>query len=252
MKHTYFTGDYCYASALDIGSVRSSNQDALILEPTMDLFGVSDGMGGLLHGELASRFVRQALPLLLQDGTRNLSENLSAESAAALLREAVCCLSDRLFEEFNAGDAVMGATVCAVWLVENKALFVSLGDSRAYILRDGDMEPEQVTEDMNLAGLLYRQGVITKEEARHHPGSSRLTAFAGMQKPAAPQVFLREIRKGDDILLCSDGLYSMVEDRQLAEIMRSSPEPRTACSRMVRAANENGGRDNISAVLLRF
>jgi len=251
MKRAFYNGSYRYATALDIGLRRESNQDELVLAPDIGFFGVSDGMGGLSMGELASRYVKDAFPLLLRDALGT-AASLSVSEAERLLREGAVCLSDRLYREVNAKGTVMGATLCCVWLVEDKAVFVSLGDSRGYVLRRREKLPTQITEDMNLAGLLLREGAISPEEARKHPGKSQLTAYVGMPSPATPEVYVCDLRRGDSILLCSDGLYGMTEERQLAKLMRSSRNPQAVCGRLVRAAKAGGGRDNISAVYLRF
>ena len=105
---------------------------------------------------------------------------------------------------------------------------------------------------MNLAGILVEAGEMTKEEARHSPLSSKLTAFVGMAAPATPAVFVTEVRPGDRLLLCSDGLYGMVPERKIARILRSSRSPEKVCERLIEEANENGGRDNISAVYVKI
>ena len=93
---------------------------------------------------------------------------------------------------------------------------------------------------------------MTKEEAAHSPLSSKLTAFVGMTAPATPEIFVTQVRPGDRILLCSDGLYGMVPEREIARILRSSRSPERVCGRLINKANENGGRDNISAVYIKI
>ena len=105
---------------------------------------------------------------------------------------------------------------------------------------------------MNLAGIMVEAGELTKEEARQSPLSSRLTAFVGMTAPATPEIYVTEVRPGDRILLCSDGLYGMVPEKNIARILRSSRSPERVCRRLVDKANENGGRDNISAVYIKI
>lgn len=252
MTSVLFSGSFKVAGAVDVGKTRSSNQDEIILAHDMGFFGVSDGMGGLERGELASRYVREALPLLLGNVLEDKKNSLSVSDAELELEDAARYLSDRLYEEMNRNSVTMGATLVGVWLVENKAVFVSLGDSRAYILHPYKKIPEQVTEDMNLAGLLLREGAISREEAKNHPGKSRLTAYVGMPAPAAPDIRTIALQRGDRILLCSDGLYGMVPEREIALIMRSSRSPKTVCRRLIDRANQYGGRDNISAVYIRL
>ena len=180
-------------------------------------------------------------------------EERDAGKAAQSLSALVQQMSDRLYEAGNTeGRFVYGATFCGVWLLGNQAVFINLGDSRAYLLPRYKKKPLQVTEDQNLAGMLVKNGMMTKEEAKGHPASSRLTAFVGMQSPATPDVFIREVHPGDRILLCSDGLYGMTEERELARIMRSSRSPDRICQRLIDSANAHGGCDNIAAVYLQI
>ena len=139
-----------------------------------------------------------------------------------------------------------------VWLTGRRALFVNLGDSRGYILPRYKRKISQVTEDHNVASLLVQQGEITREEARFHPSSSVLTRFMGMDAPAMPDVFIREIHPGDILLLCSDGLHGMIDGDELPAILRSSKSPTRLCERLIAIANANGGKDNISVIFLKI
>lgn len=241
-----------YAGITDIGAQRESNQDAVFLDAELGLFGVSDGMGGLSCGEQASRFVQEALPLLIRNALGADAAPPSAEEGAELLRSAVCRLSDSFYEQLNADGVVAGATVTALWLLDSKAVIVSLGDSRAYLLRALRRLPQQLTEDMNLAALLVREGALSREEALHHPSASQLTAFMGMPAPATPSVHIFDVHSGDRFLLCTDGLYAMVEESEMGEILRSCRDGEKICRLLVERANKAGGRDNISVVYLRL
>ena len=254
MKTDSFKYDFRAAGLVDIGKRRQSNQDEIIFEPEIGLFGVSDGMGGLENGGVASAFVKKGLPALLKGRQEEWKETpVSSEQAGEQLGECVRFLSDHLFKDGNTERFFrFGATVAGAMLHENKAIFVCLGDSRGYVLRKFKRRPEQITEDMNLAGIMVQAGEMTKEEALNSPLSSRLTAFVGMEAPATPAVFVTEVRPGDRILLCSDGLYGMVPERNIARILRSSKNPERVCERLIEKANENGGRDNISAVYIRI
>lgn len=251
------TGEFAYsfrfAGLTDIGQKRKSNQDEIILCQEKGFFAVSDGMGGLSRGEVASAYVKQAMPLLLTGGTDGYRHNGNAMSAAEELKASVSVLSDRLYEQGNGGGRILlGATLAGVRLVGSVAVFVCLGDSRGYVLRKYKKYPEQITRDMNVADILVREGDLTKEEAKNDPSSSRLTAFVGMPPPAGPETFTIGLSPGDRICLCSDGLYGMIEERDMARIMRSSRSPETVCRRLIDLANRNGGRDNISAVYIKI
>ena len=254
MKNELFEYSFYAAGLVDIGRKRKSNQDEIILAPEIGFFGVSDGMGGLSNGAAASAYVKMSMPLLLENSVKNWSsQQLSSEEASDCLCKAVQACSNHLFTRANTERFFSyGATLAAVQLYTDSAIFVCLGDSRGYVLRKYRKLPEQITEDMNLAGELVRAGEITKEEALGLPESSRLTAFVGMSAPASPAVYVVKVKPGDRILLCSDGLYSMVPERELASIMRSSRSPGRICRRLIDRANEYGGRDNISAVYVRI
>lgn len=247
--------DYAFRAAglKDIGRLRDSNQDEVVFCPEIGFFAVSDGMGGLSGGALASEFVGKSMPELMRIGTKEFSEHKSIEEAAKAFRDTVRMMSDNLFEAGNAEKRfTYGATFSGVWLLGNKALFVNLGDSRGYLLSHFKKRPIQITEDQNIAGILVKQGELTREAAKIHPASSRLTAFVGMKPPAEPEAFIAEVHPGDRILLCSDGLYGMVEERELAQLMRGSRSPERVCVRLIERANENGGRDNISAAYIQI
>lgn len=252
MKNDVFAYSFRAAGLADIGRQRRSNQDEVILAPELGFFGVSDGMGGLSNGAAASAYVKKSVPLVLERSMQTrASQAVSPEEAGKMLREVVQSCSDHLFSRANTERFFSyGATLAGVLLQEDSAVFVCLGDSRGYVLRKYRKLPEQITEDMNLAGELIRAGEITKEEALGSPESSRLTAFVGMPAPASPAVYTVKLRPGDRILLCSDGLYGMVPERTIARILRSSRSPERVCQRLIDKANENGGRDNISAVYI--
>lgn len=242
-----------FAARTDIGKKRDVNQDEVILCTDAGLFGVSDGMGGLKQGLKASEYVRAAMPKLIEICQHEYADHRSIDCAAQDLRNTVCMMSDQLFRAGNTESQYpYGATFCGVWLLDNRAVVVNIGDSRAYVLRRYKRRLEQITEDHNIAGILYREGQLSKEEALHHPTSSQLTAFVGMNSPAQADVFVLDVQPGDRILICSDGLYSMVDEQQLAKLMRTGNNAERICQIMVNAANENGGRDNISVVYLKI
>lgn len=253
MKSSLFEFNYTFAGLVDVGKKRSSNQDEIVLLPEHGFFAVSDGMGGLSNGADASHYVHDALPLLIQADAEDYRQKPEDDFAEYLLKSTAEMLSDQLFEKVNSPKRIrFGATLVGVWLLGNKAYFVCLGDSRGYLLPKYKTSIVQITEDMNIAGLMVRNGELTKEEARSDPGSSRLTAFVGMPAPATPEVYVTEVRPGDRILLCSDGLYGLMEEQELAKLLRSSRSPRRICQRLIDRANENGGTDNISAVYIRI
>ena len=250
MKTRLFEFDYTYAGLTDVGKKRSDNQDEAVIAPDMGFFGVSDGMGGLEMGGLASSYVKEALPTLVGNGIPVFT-GLNEKQVAKTLEGYVQTMSDQLFSQGNTYSYFrFGATFVGVLLFENKAIFVNLGDSRAYLLPKYKKNPVQITEDMNIAALLVKNGEMTKEQAAKSLASSRLTSFVGMPAPAMPDSFIVDVKPGDRIILCSDGLYGMVPEREMARLMRSSRSPKKVCEGLIASANKHGGRDNISAVYI--
>lgn len=252
MKSTGFLFQISVAGATDIGSMRSTNQDRIILDNEHGFFGVSDGMGGLRFGADAATYVSVSLPELVGICLKESIPSDPVDVMAERLRLVTCMLSDQLYKRGNAhGRFNYGATLAGVWLCRDQAVFVGLGDSRGYLLSRNSEVLEQVTQDMNVAGILVRNGQMTKEEAARSPASSQLTAFVGMEEPATPDIFIRPLRPGDLLLLCSDGLYGMVPEAEIAGILQTEHDLQQACRALIEAANTHGGRDNISAVIIR-
>jgi len=252
--HTSFF-DYGFsAGALtDIGLKRKSNQDEVIVCPKIGFYAVSDGMGGLANGGGTSKLIRQLLPNMVKEISSKVKKEPSLEYAAVLLAGQIRVLSDTIYKYGNKGDDFdFGATLSGVWLVGNRALFVNIGDSRGYLLPHTQETIHQVTKDHNMAAEYVQKGIITKEEARHHPASSVLTDFVGMEPPAMPDVFTEEIGPGDQILLCSDGLHGMMDDAVFPSLMQSSEDPVQVCEMLAKKANALGGKDNIAVVYIKI
>lgn len=236
----------------DIGKKRSTDQDEVIVCPEYGFFAVCDGMGGLSGGGDTSQMVASVLPGIIGHASRELHKSPSPNSVAEILKSYVQMISNNIYETVNRHGVAFGSTLCGVWLTGRNAVFVNIGDSRGYILPRYRRHLRQVTRDHNVAAYLVEQGELTKSQAVNHSSSSRLTQFLGMPSPALPDTFVEKIHSGDRILLCSDGLYGMVHEPQIKRIMRSSKSADRVCKHLVSAANEAGGRDNISTVYLKI
>jgi PPM family protein phosphatase len=224
----------------DTGRQRRANEDSLLARAP--LFVVADGMGGAQAGEVASRLAVESF----QGGLEDVSEPESA--LAALAREA----NSRIHElsHSHAEQAGMGTTLTAIYVGERDVAIAHVGDSRAYRLRDGELL--RLTDDHSLVDELLRQGRLTPEEAVEHPQRSVITRALGPE--GAVEVDTRSYagRGGDVYLLCSDGLTTMLPEDRLAELMGSDEPLRAKGEALIAAANEAGGRDNITVVLLRL
>jgi PPM family protein phosphatase len=224
----------------DTGRQRRANEDSLLTRSP--LFVVADGMGGAQAGEVASRIAVEAF----QHGLHDASEPEVA--MAGLARAANSRIHER--SHSHAEQAGMGTTLTAVYVGEEDVSIAHVGDSRAYCLRDGELL--RLTDDHSLVDELIRQGRLTPEEAVEHPQRSVITRALGPEGTVDVDTRSFRARAGDVYLLCSDGLTTMVPEEQSAEILRSHPRLRDAGEALIAAANEAGGRDNITVVLLRL
>lgn len=254
MRSTFFDYSFTALGALDIGCVRASNQDRLILADHPGFFAVSDGMGGLTNGGDTADLVARIVPEHVARDSVDLDPTKPDPArAGVLLKDIVQSLSDGIAEAANSNGFVgFGATFSGLWLIGAHAVFVNVGDSRAYKLDCYGRVLRQISADHNIAEMLVRNGEITREQARNHPASYRLTRFIGMKPPCAADVFIEPVRPGDRIVLCSDGLYGEVEDHDIKMLLRSSKSPRTVCCKLIEAAKSAGGHDNISVVYIRI
>jgi serine/threonine protein phosphatase PrpC len=254
MKNTdLFSYRFLSAVNVDIGARRSTNQDKVICCPDFGFFAVSDGMGGLPGGGETSAIIAKTLPLFIVSAYKKLKEEPTPQRAADLLAEQVRLLSDTIYTTMNpSGQINYGATLCGVWLVSSHAVFVNLGDSRGYLLENNLKHLRQVTVDHNVAAKLKEMGLLSPQEARDHPSSSSLTRFMGMDFSAKPDIFIEKLQVNDRILLCSDGLYGMIEDRRLYKWLLSSQRPQNIVKRLTKKANQAGGLDNISVAYIQL
>jgi PPM family protein phosphatase len=221
----------------DTGRKRRRNEDAYVCEPP--LFAIADGMGGAQAGEVASRLAAAALK---ESGARTLG---GEQRISDLIQEANRRVYDRSSTDPNTSG--MGTTI-TVALVENgNVAFGHVGDSRAYLIRDGRME--QVTEDHSLVNELMKSGKLSREEAESHPQRSVITRALGTDPDVDVDTFTIAAEAGDVFLLCSDGLTDMVEEREIFELVeRNRHDIDVALKSLVKAANRSGGEDNITVV----
>jgi serine/threonine protein phosphatase PrpC len=224
----------------DTGRQRRANEDSMLSRSP--LFVVADGMGGAQAGEVASRIAVESFHAGLPEAA-NPEAALAANAVAA--NERIHELSQR-----NAEQAGMGTTLTAVWIGEEEVSIAHVGDSRAYCLRDAELL--RLTDDHSLVDELIRQGKLTPEEAEEHPQRSIITRALGPEPMVEVDTRSFRARPGDVYLLCSDGLTTMLPESRLAEILLTHQALHDAGEALIAAANDAGGRDNITVILLRL
>jgi PPM family protein phosphatase len=225
------------ASLTDTGRRRRHNEDAFVSEPP--LFAVADGMGGAQAGELASSLAAAALTDVQEH------PGGGEERVDELIQQANRRVYERQSQDASASG--MGTTMTVALVGEGRVAIGHVGDSRAYLIRNGSLE--QLTEDHSLVAELVRSGKLSPEEAEAHPQRSVITRALGTDPDVDVDTFSIETRPGDLFLICSDGLTSMVDDETiLSEVARNRDDLQGAAKALVRAANKGGGEDNITVV----
>ena len=224
----------------DVGRQRSSNEDSLLLEPPF--FVVADGMGGARAGEVASQIATEAF-------SEEPDDELPPESRLERIARAA---NSKIYELAATDESRrgMGTTLTAAMVVGDEVSIGHVGDSRAYRLRDDKLE--QLTKDHSLVAELERTGQISPEAAEHHPQRSIITRALGPEPDVEVDTYTISGRDGDVYLLCSDGLTGMVSDDEVSAILRGGESLVEAAEALVRAANQSGGKDNITVVLFRL
>ena len=298
------------AGLTDIGSVRSSNEDAFLADTSLGLFIVADGMGGRNAGEVAAKAVVEGLPWLLDRRLRDMLDAVSSRAkrgacpavpavASSRRRELVEGISSPLGEAGDSSsrtrgasgfgmtalnrdvdtprctsrgvlralkDAVldlnaairasgqrsaslhgMGSTLACLFLHGGTACIANMGDSRVYRWRKG---LKCLTQDHSLSALLLSDGVISRQAAARHPGRGQLTRFVGMQQEVYPDIISVRLRRGDRFLICTDGLWNVLPDKRIAELLAADAEPDVICANLIAAAKAAGSEDNITAVVV--
>lgn len=241
------------AAISDIGRVRQKNEDACgRYQPEDDkelaekgaIFVVADGMGGHRGGEIASELAVQTVIELYYA-----SENTEpTDSLGECFSEA-----NRKILEKSASDVDlfgMGTTCTTMVVRQGEAFFAHVGDSRAYVLRDGELV--QLTEDHSLVGEMVRSGILSNEDARNHPKRNVITRSLGTHQDLSPDFPWTpyKLMDGDIFVLCSDGLTSMVSDDEVKDVVAANG-PRSGCRALVDLANANGGKDNVTVQIIK-
>lgn len=238
-----------WAAASDRGKVRDENQDSFLVEPEVGLFLVSDGLGGHRGGALASKIVAEDLPVMIETRLGRLKSS-GPRAVRSLFKKTIVEQSRQLQMEADSetGYKGMGATLVLALLRDGRAYIANLGDSRIYRLRDNRFV--QLTKDHSVVSELLSKGRIELAEAQTHATAGQITHYVGMEEKVTPFIRAFALKKGDRLLLCTDGLTDMVNDESIAVILMDEPSCQAACDALIAAANTAGGCDNITVVIV--
>ena len=234
----------------DTGKIRQHNEDDAGIFKGKDEFilaVVADGMGGHLAGDVASKIAVKAM------GEKwNEAETIptAPSDCEKWLIEQILSVNSKIYDHAQAHEECqgMGTTIVCALFTGKTVSVAHIGDSRCYLLQDDDFV--QVTEDHSLVNELVRTGEISREDAEHHPRKNVLTKALGTDQSVSIDTRSFDIEPGDKLLLCSDGLTNKVEGTELKDILQSDSAPQEKVNLLVDKANQNGGEDNITAVLL--
>lgn len=236
----------------DIGKKRNENQDKIYVvdaDSDIKLFIVADGMGGANAGSVASS---EAVGFVKKYILENIDKtNLTRETIEELIRKAMFDANNFVYKESkeNIEYAGMGTTLITVIAYKNKIYIGHIGDSRVYRIRKNVIR--QLTKDQSYVQALVDNGSITKEEAQNHPQKNVLLKVLGCEKNVEPDIITKGFLKEDIILICTDGLTNMVDTKEIYDmVIANKDDVKLACQKLVNEANENGGYDNISVVLI--
>ena len=241
---------YRFASAVDPGRLRANNEDAVVLDPGCALAVLADGMGGYKAGEVASSM---ATHLVHGELSRWLAEEGVGASEAQLRRAMERAVDGANRQIFNAANLNpdyqgMGTTLVCAAFREAAVLIGHVGDSRAYRLREGRLV--RLTRDHSLLQEQIDAGLITPQEAAASAMKNLVTRAVGVEDTVLLESHVHAVEPGDRVLLCSDGLSDMLPEPVIEQLLRADAEPQALCQQLVGAANDAGGRDNISVVVV--
>ncbi len=239
---------YSAQALSDRGRKRESNEDAFGLQVDLGIFVVCDGMGGAAAGEVASS---QAVEEMLRSFSAHDRPWPSPEAAEQAAEEAIMAANDAVYRraEQNPSFAGMGTTLVALLCAGPQAWFLNIGDSRGYLVRGRQLR--QITLDHSLVDEQVRLGRMTKEEARYSPMRNVITRALGTSGDLYPDVFELDPEPGDLFLLCSDGLTNELSDAEIESLLNEDRPLDELCRSLIDRANEAGGRDNITCLLVR-
>jgi PPM family protein phosphatase len=253
----------------DVGVVRANNEDNFLIEsssnrivatPSADgiatdnaqgsIFIVADGMGGMQAGEVASQMAVELVASRLSDQLKQNSPR-NRKAFARLLTNAIEETNKLVLEESERNSTLkgMGTTITAAAVFDKTIYFAQLGDSRGYLVRNGNIA--QMTKDQSLVAQLVADGALRPEEAKNHPRRNVILQALGVQAQIKVAITCVDLKRGDRVVLCSDGLWGKIEPEEISEHIERA-NPALACERLVQLARERGGEDNITIIIAAF
>ncbi len=242
----------------DVGRRRKINEDSFLVSPEMSLYAVCDGMGGHNAGEVASRMATETISAFIERSAVEkeitwpwgLDASLSFD--ANRVKTAIRLANARVFQAADNREELtgMGTTVVTALISGDVMTVGSAGDSRCYLVRGGELK--QLTRDDSWVSAALGEGILNSDDVEHHPLRNVITKAVGARDAIDLDVLVHDLQPGDLVMLCSDGLHGMVSDQEIGRILQSSLDSLEEVSaRLIEAANEAGGRDNVTVVLLR-
>lgn len=235
----------------DIGKKRNKNQDAYYIseEDELRLYIVADGMGGHRCGEIASSMALD----IVKDSFLEAKESLiDKDNIIKTIKKSIEEANIKIYLkslEMKECEG-MGTTLTLAYIFKDRVLIGHVGDSRAYILSDGDIK--QITEDHSYINELLKNGSITLEEAKTHPKKNMITRAVGSSSVIEVDTIEMKYKVGDILLLCSDGLFNMLDEDEINQVFNREKKMQRACEILTKMANEKGGLDNITTVAIKF
>ena len=243
--------------ATDTGKKRSNNEDSFLVQEQLRLYAVADGIGGNEGGEAASRIavdvLGEAIPDLIGDKDRTppADRPRTSDPETYALQQAFVLANRGIRQEQEANPRLsnMGTTLTSLLLSGNRAFIGHIGDSRAYLLRAGNLK--QLTHDHSVVAEQVRAGTLKPEQVRSSAHRHMITRALGIADQVNPEFSVHAVTQNDTLLLCSDGLTEMLDDPAIGKLLAGSP-PRESVRKLVKAANDRGGVDNITVVVVRI
>jgi serine/threonine protein phosphatase PrpC len=243
------------AAKTDVGLVRRDNQDSYGSDPDLSLYLVCDGMGGAAGGAVASDLAARTFLIVARqeiEASQNQGTSQSSEVTRVCLCRAVAAANRAVVEraKWDTCYRGMGSTLVGARLTEDRLTVINVGDSRAYLVRDS--EAVQLTEDHSYVAERVRLGMMDAAEAAVSSMQSVITRAVGVAADVQPDLYEATVQAGDTLLLASDGLTRHVSAMELGEVLSTAHNAKEACTRLIEYANQHGGSDNITCIVVRI